>query len=64
MVVLMKQLQDMVKSGYPAIALDAMSTSILTELYGQLSLKFTRESSPENQKQIYLDILDYIKTNM
>ena len=64
MVVLMKQLQDMVKSGYPAIALDAMSTSILTELYGQLSLKFTRESSPENQKQIYLDILDYIKTNI
>ena len=28
------ELQDMVKSGYPAIALDAMSTSILTELYG------------------------------
>lgn len=64
MVVLMKQLQDMVKNDSPSIALGAMSTSILTELYGQLSLNFHRESSSERQKQIYQDILDYIKTNI
>lgn len=64
-VVLMKQLQDIVKSNYPAIALNAMSTSILTALYGQLSLQpFAPESSPESQKQIYLDILDYVKNNV
>ena len=41
-----------------------MSTIILTELYGQLSLSFHGESSSERQKQIYQDILDYIKTNI
>lgn len=63
-VILMKQLQDIVRSEYPSIALDAMSTSILTELYGQLTLVLPVENYSENQKQIYLDIMDYIKTNI
>ena len=63
-VILMKQLQDIVKSKYPSITLDAMSTSILTELYGQLSLVPPVESYTENQKQIYYDIMDYVKTNI
>lgn len=63
-VILMKQLQDIVKCKYPAISLDAMSTSILTELFGQLTLVPPLESHTENQKQIYYDIMDYIKTNI
>lgn len=63
-VILMKQLQDIVKSKYPAIALDAMSTSIVTELFGQLTLVPPVENYSENQKQIYYDIMDYIKTNI
>jgi AraC-like DNA-binding protein len=64
LVVLMKQLQDIVKSGYPSIALDSMSTSILAELFGQLSLLSPIANTSDNQKQIYLDIIDYIKRNI
>lgn len=64
-VVLMKQLQDIVKTNYPAIALNAMSTSILTALYGQLSLQSSAQETPlESQKQVYLDIQDYVKNNV
>lgn len=61
---MMKQLQDIVKNKYPSMALDAMSTSILTELYGQLTVVHPVENYSENQKQIYFDIMDYIKTNI
>lgn len=60
----MKQLQDIVKSKYPAISLNTMSTSILMELFGQLTLVPPIENYSENQKQIYYDIMDYIKTNI
>lgn len=60
----MKQLQDIVKNKYPSITLDAMSTSILTELYGQLALVPPVENYSENQKQIYYDIMDYVHTNI
>lgn len=63
-VVLMKQLQDTVKNNYPTIALDTMSTCILTELFGQLTLVSPAENHSPNQKQIYLDIMDYIQTNI
>ena len=63
-VVLMKQLQDIVKNNYPAISLDAMSTNILMELFGQLTLVSPMDNYSENQKQIYYDIMDYIKTNI
>lgn len=63
-VVLMKQLQDMVKSKYPAMAIDAMTTTIISELYGQLILQSPISDSKPSQKQIYNDILDYINTNV
>lgn len=62
--VLMKQLQDEVKHKYPAIALDSMTTSIITELYGQLSLDAPLNIKSAAQKQIYLDIMDYIERNI
>ena len=46
MVMLMKQLQDMVKNQYPTVSIDMMTTCILTELYGQISL--TPPLDPEN----------------
>ena len=60
----MKQLQDIVRNKYPSMALDAMSTSIVAELFGQLTLALPVENFSENQKQIYFDIMDYIKINI
>ena len=62
-VILMKQLQDLVKNNYPAIAIDALTTSIITELFGQLSLVAPIDTTLAGQKQIYLDIMDYVKLN-
>lgn len=61
----MKQLQDAVKSQYPDAALNAMTTTVLLELYSQLqmntqSLTLTKPS----QKQIYHDIIDFVKLNI
>ena len=64
MVVQMKQLQDIVKSNYPSVSLDAMVTSIMTELYGELVLSASSFTDPADRKQIYLDIIDYIQTNL
>ena len=64
MVVQMKQLQDIVKSNYPSLSLDAMVTSIMTELYGELVLSASSFTDPADRKQIYLDIIDYIQTNL
>jgi AraC-like DNA-binding protein len=64
MVVLMKQLQDSVKSNYPVITLDAMTTSIVTELYGQLCLNEPIQTKSPSRKQIYSDIIDYIQLNI
>lgn len=64
MVVLMKQLQDSVKSNYPTITLDAMTTSIMTELYGQLYINEPIQTKSPLQKQIYSDIIDFIQLNL
>ncbi len=64
MIIQMKQLQDLTRSNYPAITLNALTTAILTELYGQLTAEsFSNENSVSN-KQIYSDIVDYIKRNI
>lgn len=65
-IVQMKQLQDIVKNGYPAISLDAVCTSIITEIYGQLTSLPIRTASVQahNQQQVYNDIIDYITTNI
>lgn len=61
LVILMKQLQDLVKNNYPSVAINSLTTSIVTELYGQLSLAAPIAPPLANHKQIYLDIMDYIK---
>ncbi len=64
MVVLLKQLQDSARSNYPSVALNAMTTSIMAELYGQLCLHEPIHHRSLSQKQIYLDIIDYITLNL
>ncbi len=64
LVVQMKQLQDIVKNGYPRVSQDALTTAILTELYGQLHVGAPLNQDPAGHKQIYLDIIDYINTNI
>ena len=64
MAVQMKQLQDLTRNDYPDITLSAMTTSILTEIYGQLYAEKPMDSDPIGHKQIYSDIVDYIRTNI
>lgn len=64
LLVMMKQLQDMVKNKYPEISLNAAVTNIMTELYGELSIGAPIYNDPASKKQIYLDIIDYIQTNI
>lgn len=64
-VILMKQLQDEVKNDYPICGLNAMTTTILMELYGQYYIRTQRVSSIKDvQKQLYYDIVDYVKLNI
>ena len=62
MVILMKQLQDLVKNNYPNVSLNALTTTIIAELYGQICKK---EIAGEQslQKQFYMDIMDYVQLN-
>lgn len=64
MVILMKQLQDSVKNNYPSMTLDAMTTCIIGELYGQLRLLEPNPVNSSSSKQIYLDLIDYIQLNI
>lgn len=60
-IILMKQLQDAVRSGYQAVALNYMTTSVLCELHQQFMMQ-TGACSPEKktQSQIYHDIKDFV----
>ena len=62
---LMKQLQGEVKNDYPICGLNAMTTTILMELYGQYYIRTQRVRSIKDvQKQLYYDIVDYVKLNI
>ena len=63
-IVLMKQLQDFIRSSYDALAADYMSTTILCELYHQAFQE--KQSVMErhfSKRQVYFDIVDYIGRN-
>ena len=64
MVVQMKQLQDIVKNSYPKVSLNAMVTSIVCELYGQIMSQAQQGQDNLEKKQVYLDIIDYIQRNL
>lgn len=64
-IIMMKQLQDAVRNNYDPQFLNYMTTLILSEIYNQ-DRCITPGILPgkKSQKQIYFDILDYIKTNI
>ena len=64
MAVQMKQLQDLARNDYPDITLNAITTAIITELYGQLSSEKASDADPIGKKQIYSDIADYVRRNI
>lgn len=62
LIALMKQLQSNVRDGHCHLALNYETTSLVCELYSQLTKEETDTNKLE-QKQIYSDMLDYIKLN-
>ncbi|MBE6022550.1 MAG: AraC family transcriptional regulator [Cellulosilyticum sp.] len=64
-IVLMKQLQDAIRLKYTSFSLDYMTTIILLEIYHQFLLTTSHTPQKEDkQKQIFNDIIDYIKQNI
>lgn len=64
-VILMKQLQDAVKEQYPPGILNYFTTTILCELHFQMNpLRENSISQKKSQKQIYYDIIDFVKQNI
>ncbi|MDO3409091.1 AraC family transcriptional regulator [Saccharibacillus sp. CPCC 101409] len=61
MIVMMKQLQDSVRSYNTTALNNYMSTVILCELYNQLFCAETNPVRKTKQEQLYHDIVDYIK---
>ncbi len=64
MIVQMKQIQDLERNNYPDITLNASTTALITELYGQLITETPSEEDPLDNRQIYSDIVDYIHRNI
>ncbi len=62
LIALMKQLQSNVRDGHGHLALNYETTSLVCELYSQLT-KEEMDADKLAQKQIYSDMLDYIKLN-
>ena len=65
LVVLMRQLQNNVRAGYPQRALDYETSTVLWELHCQLLLEVhVKDHAQETRpKQMYMDILDYVRAN-
>lgn len=63
-IVLMKQLQDFVRSQYNTTSVNFMSTTILCEIFNQIYLKETCIIKKNyKNKQTYNDIVDFINEN-
>ncbi len=64
-IVLMKQLQNAVRENYPHMSLNYMATVVLCEIYSQFfpATEFANKSK-KTQKQIYHDIMDYVRRNV
>lgn len=65
LVVLMRQMQNNVRAGYPQRALDYETSTVLWELHCQLLLD-NRPQEPTQEpraSQLYMDMLDYVLAN-
>jgi AraC family transcriptional regulator of arabinose operon len=62
-IVMMKHLQDIVRSYHNKLHNNYVCTTILSELYSQFLAKRNQENTALKRKQLFLDIQDYIKWN-
>lgn len=62
-IILMKQLQDSIRSNYDSTFLNYTTTTILCELYNQFYSN-SMEVTSARKKQIYNDIIDYVKLTL
>lgn len=62
-VILMKQLQDSIRSNYNKTFLDYMTTSVLCEIHNQFFHEKKTQTS-DSKRQIYNDIIDYVKLTL
>lgn len=63
-IILMKQLQDTVRSNAPIVTLNYMTTAILCKVYDDIVLQKNDDSSKRTHKQLYNDIVDYVRHNI
>lgn len=65
LIVLLRQLQDQVNNEYPPSVINITTTSVVSELCGQLfAYPVAKATSLKNQKQIYAEIMNYVKMNV
>ncbi len=62
-IILMKQLQDSIRSGYDSTFLNYTTTTILCEIFNQFYSN-PKELASAKKKQIYSDIIDYVKLTL
>ena len=60
----MKQLQDAVRSQYDRLTINYMTTLILCEIHNQHIRQLNVSIPAKNQRQMFQDILDYIKRHI
>lgn len=63
-IVLMKQLQDAVRSRYDQLTINYMTTLVMCEIHNQHLKKFNLGAPTKTQRQMFQDILDYIKCHI
>ncbi len=63
-IILMKQLQDAVRNNSNAHTLNYMATVILCEIYDDIKTHINTPSDTKASRQIYEDIVDYVKHNI
>ena len=63
-IILMKQLQDAVRSNAPWQTLNYMTTSILCKVHDDIKVFNEPETGKRTRDQLYNDILDYVKHNI
>jgi AraC family transcriptional regulator of arabinose operon len=63
-IVLMKQLQDAVRSNYDRLTINYMTTLVMCEIHNQHLKQLNMGAPTKTQRQMFQDILDYIKCHI
>lgn len=63
-IILMKQLQDAERNSSPRLTLNYMVTSVLCKVFDDIKERNITDATRLTRKQLYNDILDYVKHNI